>query len=108
LVHPECNSGVVEKADFVGSTSQIIEYAEKSQNKTFIIGTEMGVLHKLEKDNPDKKFYLLSPGLLCPNMKLTGLIHIYNALKEEQYEIMVEEEIRLKALGSLEKMLAVS
>ncbi|QEK10911.1 quinolinate synthase NadA [Crassaminicella thermophila] len=108
LVHPECNETVVKKADFVGSTSQIIDYANKSANKKFIIGTEMGVLHKLRKENPDKKFYLISPALTCFNMKKTTLINIYNSLAFEQYEITVEEEIRQKALGSLERMLELS
>lgn len=108
LVHPECSPNVVAMADFVGSTSQIIDYAHKSSDKTFIIGTEMGVMHKLRKDNPDKKFYLLSPGLTCFNMKKTSLIDIYHALLHEQHEIIVEEEIRRKALGSLERMLELS
>ncbi|PAB56917.1 quinolinate synthase NadA [Anaeromicrobium sediminis] len=108
LVHPECKPEVVEKADFVGSTSQIIDYASKSHKKEFIIGTEMGVIHKLCKDNPDKKFYLLSQGLTCVNMKKTTLDHIYRALAFEQHEITVEEEVRQKALGSLERMLELS
>ncbi|TCO71018.1 quinolinate synthase NadA [Marinisporobacter balticus] len=108
LVHPECNEAVVSKADFVGSTSEIIDYANRSENKTFIIGTEMGVLHKLRKENPDKKFYLLSPGLTCYNMKKTTLENIYKALVFEQYEIKVEEEIRNKALHSLTRMLELS
>lgn len=108
LAHPECQSHIVEKADFVGSTAQIIEYARKSSNKTFIIGTEMGILHKLRKDSPDKKFYLLSQGLICVNMKKTALEDIYKALHFEQHEIKVDEEIRQKALVSLERMLKLS
>lgn len=108
LIHPECSPDVVAMADFVGSTSQIIHYAKESDSKTFIIGTEMGVLHKLRKENPDKKFYLLSPGLTCFNMKKTTLPDIYQALLKEQYEITVDEEIRQKALGALERMLELS
>ncbi|MBS4537624.1 quinolinate synthase NadA [Clostridium sp. D2Q-11] len=107
LVHPECNKEVVEKADFIGSTSQIINYARKSNNKKFIIGTEMGVLHKLEKENPDKKFYLLSPGLICTNMKKTSLEDVYNALKEEKNSVLIEEDIRKKALKPLNRMLSL-
>jgi len=66
LVHPECRKEVCEEADFVGSTKQIIDFAEKSEHSKFIIGTEMGVLYKLKRDNPDKTFYLLSQGLICP------------------------------------------
>ncbi len=108
LVHPECNDEVIQRADFVGSTSQIISYATNSDKTKFIIGTEMGVLHKLETDNPDKKFYLLSTGLICNNMKKTTLNNIYESLKNEQYEIHVEEEIRIKALKALDRMLEIS
>jgi len=79
LVHPECRKEVCEEADFVGSTKQIIDFAEKSEHSKFIIGTEMGVLYKLKRDNPDKTFYLLSQGLICPNMKKTTLESVYNA-----------------------------
>ncbi|QIB28247.1 quinolinate synthase NadA [Caloranaerobacter azorensis] len=107
LVHPECNENVVKMADFVGSTSQIIEFATKSSSKKFIIGTEMGILHQLRKLNPDKKFYLLSPGLICANMKKTGLNDVLNALKYERFEITVPEDIRAKALTSLQRMMDI-
>ncbi|WP_341472787.1 quinolinate synthase NadA [Anaerophilus nitritogenes] len=105
LVHPECNEDVVKKADFVGSTSEIIHYASTCEDKEFIIGTEMGVLHSLKNKNPDKKFYLLSPKLICSNMKKTTLEDVYKALYHENNEIQVEEEMRKKALKSLNKML---
>lgn len=108
LAHPECNEEVVNEADFVGSTSQIIKYATESDKDKFIIGTEMGVLHKLERDNPNKKFYLLSTGLICTNMKKTTLKDVYAALENEQHEIEVDEEIREKALKSLDRMLELS
>lgn len=105
LAHPECSPDVVERADFVGSTSAIINFANKSDNKLFIIGTEMGVLHILRKENPEKSFYLLSPGLTCYNMKKTSLPDIYKALLNEQYEITIDEAVRQKALGCLQRML---
>lgn len=105
LVHPECQSDIVDAADFAGSTKQIIDYAAKSTNKEFIIGTEMGVLFKLKKDNPEKSFYLLSQGLICPNMKKTSLASVYSALNEMKYEINLDETIRLKAKRSLDNML---
>lgn len=108
LVHPECAPEIVEKADFIGSTSEIIKYATESDDKTFVIGTEMGVLHKLRKNNPNKKFYLLSPALVCFNMKKTTLRDIHLALLNEEKEILVEEEIRLRALNSLKRMLGIS
>ncbi len=105
LVHTECNPIVVTLADFVGSTSEIIEYTKNSEDKEFIIGTEMGILHSLRKASPDKKFHLLSPSLVCHNMKKTSLDDIYNVLKNEVNEITVDEEIREKAYVSLKKMI---
>ncbi|TYQ14740.1 UNVERIFIED_CONTAM: quinolinate synthetase [Acetivibrio alkalicellulosi] len=107
LVHPECQKDVVDAADFVGSTKQIIDYAKSSSNQKYIIGTEMGVLYKLKRDNPDKTFYLLSPGLICPNMKKTSLNSVYNALNEMKYEINLDEEVRIKAKRSLDRMLQI-
>jgi quinolinate synthase len=107
LVHPECRPEVVEPADFVGSTRQIIDFAAASKEKKFIIGTEMGVLYSLKKNNPEKTFYLLSPGLICPNMKKTRLESVYSALKEMRYAIEPEEEIIIKARTTLERMLKV-
>ncbi len=104
-VHPECQSDIVEIADFVGSTKQIIDFATESENRKFIIGTEMGVLYKLRMNNPDKVFYLMSQGLLCPNMKKTSLESVYNALNEMKYVIELDEDIRLRAKGSLDRML---
>ncbi len=108
LVHPECQSDIVDVADFSGSTKQIIDYATNSSNKEFIIGTEMGVLFKLKKDNPDKNFYLLSQGLVCPNMKKTSLMSVYSSLNEMKYEINLDETIRLKAKKALDNMLKLS
>ncbi len=105
LVHPECRPEVLRKADFIGSTSQIMEYVRNCNEKDFIIGTEMGILHTLRKENPEKKFYLLSPSLVCLNMKKTSLEDVYNALVNEKNEIIVDENIRKKAYISLEGML---
>ncbi len=108
LVHPECKPEIIALADFAGSTKQIIDYAKNSSADKFIIGTEMGVLHQLQKDSPEKTFYLMSPGLICPNMKKTSLKSVYEALKHNQYQIEVEEEIRLKAKVCLDRMLEVA
>ena len=69
LVHPECDPKVVELADYVGSTAGILNYAKASDSSKLIIGTEKGLIHRLQKENPEKDFYLLSPRLVCPNMK---------------------------------------
>jgi quinolinate synthase len=107
LVHPECKPEVVELADFAGSTKQIIEYASSSSNKKFIIGTEMGVLYKLKKDNPEKQFYLLSPGLMCPNMKKTSLESVYKALRDMKHNIELDDQLINKARLPLDRMLLV-
>ncbi|AND84176.1 quinolinate synthase NadA [Clostridium tyrobutyricum] len=107
LVHPEVSEEIRESADFVGSTSQIIDYAKNSTSKEFIIGTEIGVLHKMKNDNPEKEFYLLSKRLVCENMKMTTLEDVYNALTNMENEIFIPEDTRVQALGSLEKMLCV-
>lgn len=107
LIHPECRPEVVELADFVGSTKQIIDYAAKSPNKKFIIGTEMGVLYKMKKDNPDKTFYLLSAGFMCPNMKKTTLKSVYEALRDMKYNITLNEDISERARIPLDRMLQV-
>ena len=107
LVHPECVQAVVEEADFVGSTAQIIQYAKQSDHKKFIIGTEMGILHVLKKENPDKEFYLLTPKLLCANMKKTKINDVLDALKYEQYEISLDKDIMDRAKKSLDRMLMV-
>lgn len=110
LAHPECDPEVVKRADFVGSTSAIINFAKESDEKVFIIATEMGIMHKLENDNKetDKKFFMLSPSLICANMKKNRLEDLYESLRDEKYEIDVEESVRLKARATLDKMLELS
>ena len=105
LVHPECREEVTELADFVGSTSQIINYVNQSSTDKFIIGTEMGIIHGLKKENPNKTFYLMSQGLVCPNMKQTTLDKVLSALRDFRPVITVAPEIRLKAATALNQML---
>lgn len=107
LMHPECAPEVQKLADFLGSTSAIINYAREIPEKDIIIGTEEGILHLLKKQNPDKNFYLLSTGLICTNMKKTRLEDVHSALLNMQHEIHVDEDIRIKALKSLERMLKI-
>ena len=108
LVHPECDPSVVALADFVGSTAEIISYAEKSPAKTFIIGTELGILHKLKILRPDSRFLLLHPGLVCPNMKKTRLRSVYEALRTGRSAIAVDENLALRARAALDRMLALA
>ena len=107
-IHPECPKEVVEKADFVGSTSEIINYCTKSNERKFIIGTEMGILYELKNKNKDKEFYLLTPRFVCPNMKKTTIESVFEALKNNINETFVDEDIRIKAKKSLERMLELA
>ncbi len=108
LAHPECHQTVAEMADYVGSTTGIMKFAKESDKKEFIIATEIGVVERLERDCPDKQFVLASPRAICHNMKWHHLEDIYNALKYEQYEINVDEQISKKAVNCINRMLEVS
>ena len=108
IAHPECRLEVLELADYVGSTKALVNYVSKSDKKEFIIGTEEGVIHGMEKANPDKKFYPLSKTLICGQMKMTKLVDLYNCLKDETNEITLSDEIITKARVCLDRMLELS
>lgn len=108
MVHPECSLEMQKEADFVGSTSQMCRYAAKTQAKAFIVGTEEGLLHRLRKDNPGKKFLLAYDGALCPSMKLNTLERLYMSLKEEKHLVTVPEPMAKKARKALERMFEVT
>ena len=105
LVHPECIPEVVALADYVGSTSGIMEYAKNSDAKEFIIGTENSITEHLEYDCPDKKFYPLSKDLVCHNMKITTLADLLNCCKDGGEEIVMDEQTRLAAKKCIDKMI---
>jgi quinolinate synthase len=105
IVHPECTKEVVNLADEVLSTSGMIRFARSTDAKVIIVGTEEGLLYRLEKENPDKTFYTLGPARQCHDMKLNTLNDVYLALKEEQYKIEVPEQIRERAKIALNRML---
>jgi quinolinate synthase len=104
MVHPECTQEMRKTADFIGSTSQMCNYAGESHCKTFIVGTEGGILHRLKKDNPEKQFLLAYPDAICPNMKLNTLERVFASLKEEKHVVTVPEPIAEKARKALERM----
>lgn len=108
VAHPECRMEVLEEASYVGSTKGLIEFVTKSDANEFIIGTEVGVIHEMQKRNPNKKFYPLSPMLNCFEMKLTSLEDLYNCLKDETNEIEIPQEIAVKARKCVDKMLELS
>jgi quinolinate synthase len=104
MVHPECNAQMRKAADFVGSTSKMCIYAKQNSAKTFIVGTEEGLLHRLRKENPEKQFLIAYEGAVCPNMKLNTLDRLYASLKEEKYIVKVPETVAKKARKALERM----
>lgn len=108
LVHPECHIDVIKLADFVGSTSEIIDYATKSQEQNFIICTDNGILHELHKKSPKKNFYLVNEKQYCPDMKLNTLQKVYDALNSMDSEIILNEDLRQKAQTSLARMLKLA
>ncbi len=109
LTHPECKNEVTVLSDYVGSTTGIMKYvADNKDKKEFIIVTEKGVVDRLRRDYPDKKFYLIREDMICSSMKTNKFEDIYNALLNEEYEVTLDEEISKKALGCIERMLQVS
>lgn len=105
IVHPECPPEVIDLADHVASTSGMVRFAKSSSAKEFIIGTEVGLLYRLKKENPDKIFYPLKKTMICPSMKITTLESVLSALKENKYVVKVPEDIRLKAKEAVDRML---
>jgi quinolinate synthase len=107
LVHPECRPEVVKYADYVGSTSGIMEFAKKSNAKEFIIGTENSIVQHLQFACEGKKFYPLSKDLVCHNMKATTLVDVYNCLLGEGgEEIILDEQLISSAVKCIDKMIA--
>lgn len=107
IVHPECREEICQEADYVGSTAELITYAQNSDHQEFIVGTEAGILHRLHHVCPDKTFYLASERMVCPNMKLTTLTKVRDALIALSPQITVKEEIRVRAKKALERMLSL-
>lgn len=105
LVHPECMPEVLEQADYIGSTSAIMQHAAESDSKAFIIGTEVSIVQHLSYQCPEKRFYPLSKNLICPNMKLTGLPDVYRALTGGGEEIRLDKETLCKARVCIDRML---
>jgi quinolinate synthase len=104
MVHPECSADMRKVADFVGSTSKMCRFARETPAKTVIVGTEEGLLHRLRKENPEKRFVIAYKDAVCPNMKLTTLDRLYTALKEEKHVVKVPKPVAEKARAALECM----
>jgi quinolinate synthase len=108
VVHPECSPSVVALADHICSTGGMFRYVKTSDSKKFIIGTEIGMLYRLKRENPTKEFFIATENLICPSMKLTTLGWVAHSLEYLVYQINVPEDIRIRALKSLQRMLEVS
>ena len=108
VVHPECIPEVQEMADHIASTDGMISYCKKSGDKEFIIGTENGILHRMIKEMPNKKFYPASETAICPNMKMHTLKKVRDVLENMDNQITVPEETARKARKAIERMLELS
>ena len=107
LVHPECRPEVIDCADHVASTSGIIRHVREATAEEFIIGTEVGILHRLKKECPEKRCFPLSTTAVCVNMKKTDLSHVLDALRTLEPRITVPDGIADRARGAIERMLAL-
>lgn len=113
IAHPECNDAVSSLADYVGSTQGMIKYVKESKNKKFLVATESGILHKLEQDNPDKEFIIVTNNESCAcndckYMKLNTMKKVLYSLQNEKYEIELSQNTILEARKPIEKMLDIS
>lgn len=108
LVHPECQQNIIALADFVGSTSEIIDYATASNAGEFIIGTELGVLYELKQQNPDKHFYAAGSAQCCPNMKKISLDKIVHVLETGEHAIEIDDDLREACNLPLNRMLSLA
>ena len=107
IAHPECNEQVAHIADEMLSTGQMLIFVKTSPAKSFIVATELGIIHTMKKENPKKEFIPVSANIICPNMKMITLEKVLWALEDMRYEITVSKEIALKAKGALDRMLEV-
>ena len=105
LTHPECEKEIIEISDYIGSTAEIIDYAKNDPAKEFIICTEKGVEYKLMQDNPEKEFFFVTPEPCCRDMKLNSLENILSVLENEDKVVEISEDMRIKALNPLDRML---
>jgi quinolinate synthase len=105
MVHPECPAAVVDLADETLSTSGMLRFASRSDASEFLVGTEEGLLHRLKKENPGKRFYSIGSAKVCPNMKKTSLADLASSLEHGKYAVTVPDDILRKARQALERMI---
>jgi quinolinate synthase len=108
MAHPECRPEVLELTDRVAGTAGMLAYAaEEAPGTAFIVGTDIGLIHRLQQENPDKVFYPATDYLVCPTMKLTTLEDVMRSLENMEHVVTLEESVRVKARSALDAMLAV-
>lgn len=108
LAHPECKKEVLDKADFIGSTKSIFEYVKTSDYDEYIIATELGVVERLQRDYPDKKFWLINPKAVCRNMKYITLEDVLKSLQNGLFEVELSQDTQQKAALTIEQMLKIN
>jgi quinolinate synthase len=113
IAHPECEEAILSIADFIGSTTELLKYSQTNKSDTFIVATESGILHKMIELSPNKTFIAAPPDNACacnecPHMKRNTLEKIYNCLKFEQPEILMDEELRIAAKKPIDRMMEIS
>ena len=113
IAHPECEAAVLDIADYIGSTTNLLKYTINSDATEFIVATETGILHKMQQSSPDKTFIPAPPNNSCacndcPHMKLNTLEKIYLCLKYELPELLMDEELRIKSKIPIDRMLEIS
>lgn len=108
LAHPECTQEVLNLADFIGSTSAIIDYGKNDKSLEYIIATEIGILYEMRKNNPEKKYHTITQKQICTDMKKITVDSVLEALKEEKYIVEISNDLAQKALKPLNKMLELA
>ena len=108
VVHPECTPEVIALADAVLGTGGMCRYAQRDEGREMIVGTELGIMHRLRKENPEKRFIPVSEQAICPDMKSITLEKVLSSLEEMSPEVKVPEEIRLRAKAAVDRMLNIS
>lgn len=108
IAHPECTKEVVKMASYVGSTKQLLDFTKADDAKEYIVATEEGIIHQMQKQNPDKKFIVAGSTLYCPNMKKNTLEKILNVLEKENNEIILDDDLMKDAKKSLDEMFRIT
>ena len=108
IVHPECHADVAELADAVLSTSGMVRYVRESDAETIIVGTEVGMIHRLRRESPEKVYISATEQAICPRMKMTELEEVVAALENMQYRIEIAEDVRRRAEASVRRMIEIT